>query len=108
MPVQNPYNFLKKQHNMKKTVIIGIATAIIIAGGLGIFAVSNTEEPQGDELTVSIDEEATATVEENLGVEGDEYGFEDEATATVEEDSDEKGGDGLGFGDEASITVENP
>ena len=49
-PSQNPYNFLKKQSSMKKTAIIGIAIAIIVAGGLGIYAVSNTQEgPLGDE-----------------------------------------------------------
>ena len=92
---------------MKKAAIIAIAIAIIIAGGLGIFAVSNTEELPGDEATVSFEDKASATVEENLGAEGDEFGFEDEASATVEEDSGEKG-DSFGFGDSASITVENP
>jgi len=107
MPVQNPYNFLKKQPNMKKSAIIGIAIAIIIAGGLWIYAVSNTEEPLGDEVTMGIEEEVTATVEEDLGAEGDEFGFGEEATATVEEDSGEEG-DSFGFGESASVTVENP
>jgi len=105
---------------MKKTAIIGIVIAIIVAGGLGIYAVSNTEGPLGDEVTVGFDEEATVTVEEDLGEQSDEFGFGDEASTTVEEDSgeeDEAGAsvdedsdqkDSVGFGDSASVTVENP
>ena len=84
MPVQNPYNFLKKQPSMKKSAIIGIVIAIIVAGGLVIYSVSNTEGPSGDEVSVEFDEEVTATVKEDLGAERDEFGFEDRATATVE------------------------
>lgn len=83
MPIQNPYNFLKKQLSMKKAVIIGIAIAIIVAGGLGIYAVSNTEGPVGEESSVDFEEEATATVAEDLGTEGDEFGFGESASVTV-------------------------
>jgi len=92
---------------MKKAAIIGIAIAIIVAGGLGIYAVSNTEGPVGDEALVEFEEEATATVAEDLGTEGDEFGFGEEATGSVEEDSGEKG-DEFGFGESASVTVKNP
>ena len=108
MPVENPYNFLKKQPNMKKAGIIGIAIAIIIAGGLGIYAVSNTEVPLGNDASMEFDEQVTATVEEGLVEEGDEFGFEEEATATVEEDLGEEEGSDLGFEDSASATVVNP
>jgi len=93
---------------MKKTAIIGIAIAIIVAGGLGIYAVSNTqEEPLGSESSVEFGDEATATVIEDLSEE-ESLGFEDEAATTVEEDSDEEPGESMGFGDSASVTVENP
>ena len=94
---------------MKKGAIIGIAIAIIVAGGVGIYAVFNTEGPLGDESSMEFNDEATATVEPDFGEEGaDEFGFEDEATATVEEDSSEGQGDDFGFEDRASATVENP
>jgi len=94
---------------MKKGAIIGIAIAIIVAGGLGIYAVSNTEGPLGDESSMEFNDEATATVEPGFGAEeGEEFGFEDEATATVEEDLGEEQGDEFGFEDRATATVENP
>ena len=93
---------------MKKGAIIGIAIAIIVAGGLGIYAVSNTEGPSGDEVSVEFDEEVTATVKEDLGAEREEFGFEDEATVSVEEDSGEEEGESLGFGESVEVTVENP
>jgi len=105
---------------MKKAGIIGIAIAIIVAGGLGIYAVSNTEGPLGEETSVEFDEEVTVTVEEDLGEQSDEFGFKDEASASVEEDSgeeDEAGvsveedsgqKDSVGFGESASVTVKNP
>ena len=91
---------------MKKAAIIGIVIAIIIAGGIGIYAVSNTERPLGEETSVDFEEEATVTVEEDLGEQSDEFGFKDEASASVEEDSGQK--DSVGFGESASVTVENP
>ena len=93
---------------MKKTAIIGIAIAIIVAGGLGIYAVSNTQEgPSGDESSVGFGDEATATVIEDLSEE-ESLDFEDEAATTVEEDLGEEPGESMGFGDSASVTVENP
>ena len=101
---------------MKKGAIIGIAIAIIVAGGLGIYAVSNTEGPLGDESSMEFNDEATATVEPDFGEEEGEnvLGFQDEATATVEppatveEDLDEEEGDSFGFEDRAAATVEQP
>ena len=93
---------------MKKTAIIGIAIAIIVAGGLGIYAVSNTQEgPSGGESSVEFGDEATATVIEDLGQE-ESLGFEDEAASTVEEDSGEKTDDSFGFGESVEVIVENP
>jgi len=102
---------------MKKGEIIGIAIAIIAAGGIGIYAVSNSqEEPLADESSLGLDDEATATVEQDFGEEEGEnvLGFQDEATATVElpatveEDLGEEQGDEFGFEDRATATVENP
>ena len=102
---------------MKKGVTIGIAIAIIAAGGLGIYAVSNPqEEPLADESSLGLDDEATATVEQDFGGEEVEnvLGFQDEATATVEppatveEDLDKEEGDSFGFEDRAAATVEQP
>jgi len=93
---------------MKKSAIIGIVIAIIVAGGLVIYAVSNTEGPSGDEASMEFEDEATATVKEDLGAERDEFGFEDEATASVEEDSGEEEDESLGFRESVEVTVENP
>lgn len=102
---------------MKKGAIIGIAIAIIIAGGLGIYAVSNPQEgPLANESSIGLDDEATATVQPDFGIgEGENVlGLEDRATATVEppateeEDSDEGKGDSFGFEDRATATVVEP
>ena len=54
---------------MKKGATIGIAIAIIAAGGLGIYAVSNTQEgPYASESPVGFGDEATATLLDALGL----------------------------------------
>jgi len=119
MPVENPYNFLKKQSDMKKGAIIGIAIAIIAAGGLGIYAVSNTLEGISNfdnDNPLEFGDEATATVKPPATVEegGTELDFQDEATATVEppatveEDSGEEEGTKISFEDRAVATVREP
>jgi len=93
---------------MKKAGIIGIAIAIIVAGGLGIYAISTTEEPLGDEVTMEFEEEVTVTVEEDLAEESDEFGFGEEANVSVEEDSGEENNENFGFGESVGVVVENP
>jgi len=95
---------------MKKAAIIGIVIAIIVAGGLGIYAVSSTQEgPLVDESSLGLSDEAVATVEEDLVGEPDaELGFQDSAAATVEEDLGEKPDAEVGFQDSASATVKQP
>ena len=97
---------------MKKTAIIGIGIAIVIAGIVGIYAVSTTQEGGtakddviglGDEVSVTIQEPKD---EEEISL-GDEekLGLEDKASATVENPEDEEM---LGLKDKAAATVENP
>ena len=95
---------------MKKGATIGIAIAIIAAGGLGIYAVSSTQGGiLGEDTTVEFSDEATATVEEDFGgKEAESIDFEDKAAATVEEDSDEGEEDSFRFEERVTITVENP
>ncbi len=70
---------------MKKTAIIGIGIAIVIAGIVGIYAVSTTQEG------------GTAS--------DSEVGLGDDASVTIQEPKDE---DKIGLGDKAVATAENP
>lgn len=75
---------------MKKTAIIGIGIAIIVAGGLGIYAVSSTQEPTGAESTIGFGDEASVSVEGDIAEgEGEGVGFKEEAVASVEEPEEE-------------------
>ena len=107
---------------MKKTAIIGIGIAIVIAGIVGIYAVSTQDGGLakdsgiglGDEARVSIqepkDKEMLGLKDEAVGTavnpEDEEMlGLEDKAGATVEEPKD---GDKIGLKDKAVGTAENP
>ncbi len=104
IPVQNPYNFLRNQVPVKKTAIIGIGIAIVIAGIVGIYAVSTTQEGgTADDSEVGLGDEASVTIQEPE--EGEKIGLGDKAGATVEEPKDEEK---IGLGDEAGATVEAP
>jgi len=102
-PVQNPYNFLIKQVPVKKTAIIGIVIAIVIAGIVGIFAVSTLEGQSAKEPGIGLGDEASVTIQGPGDKE--ELGLGDKAEATVEEPEDEEE---LGLGDKAGATVEEP
>ena len=116
IPVQNPYNFLIKQVHVKKTAIIGIGIAIIVAGVIGIYAVSNIEEsPSAGDSAIGLSDDAGVTIQEPEDTEGKisverDITIKDEASATAEdpEDTEEGQGDPIGFQDSASVTVENP
>ena len=111
IPAQNPYNFLIKEVPVKKTAIIGIGIAIIVAGIVGIYAVSITQEgPSAEEVGIGIGEEVDVTIEEEelkeAPTEESKIDVKDEAVATVEEPEEEppdeveiKVKEGLGMGD---------
>ena len=104
IPVQNPYNFLIKQVPMKKTAIIGIGIAIIIAGIVGIYAASTTQGGESaNDSELGLEDKAEATVEEPKDKEM--LGLEDQASATVENPEDEEM---LDLEDKAGATVEEP
>jgi len=96
---------------MKKTAIIGIGIAIIVAGIVGIYAVSITQEgPSAEEVGIGIGEEVDVTIEEEelkeAPTEESKIDVKDEAVATVEEPEEEppdeveiKVKEGLGMGD---------
>jgi len=95
---------------MKKTAIIGIGIAIIVAGIAGIYAVSITQEgPSVDEAGIGIGEEVDVTIEEELkdaSTEESKIGLKDQAVATAEDPEEEppdrveiKVEEGLGMGD---------
>jgi len=106
---------------MKKTAIIGIGIAIVIAGIVGIYAVSTQEGGIAKDSGIGLGDEASVTVQEpgnkeKLGLgdeasatvenpEGEELGLGDKAGATAEEPGNKEK---LGLGDKASATVENP
>ena len=110
MPAQNPYNFLMKRCTVKKTAIIGIGIAIIVAGIVGIYAVSITQEgTSAEEAGIGIGEEVDVTIEEELkdaATEESKIGLKDQAVATAEDPEEEppdkveiKVEEGLGMGD---------
>jgi len=104
IPVQNPYNFLIKQVPMKKTAIIGIGIAIVIAGIVGIYAASTTQGGESaKESELGLSDEAIATVQEPK--EKEMLALKDKASATVENPEDEEM---LGLEDKAEATVEEP
>ncbi len=122
IPVQNPYNFLIKQVPMKKTAIIGIGIAIVIAGIVGIYAASTQEGGLANDSGLGLGDEASVTVEqpkdeEKLGLKDKAVGtaenpedeemldLKDKAGATAENPEDEEK---IGLGDKAVATVENP
>lgn len=96
---------------MKKTAIIGIGIAIVIAGIVGIYAVSIPQEgPSAEEGSLGIGEEVEITIEEeelkDVSTEESQIGLKDEAVATVEEPEEEPPEaveinveEGLGLGD---------
>jgi len=122
IPVQNPYNFLIKQVPMKKSAIIGIGIAIVIAGIVGIYAASTQEGGLATDSGLGLGDEASVTVEqpgsseEKLGLgdkaEGtaenpedkEQLSLEDKAEGTAEEPDGEK----IGIGGKASGTAVNP
>ncbi len=104
IPVQNPYNFLIKQVPMKKTAIIGIGIAIVIAGIVGIYAVSTPQDGESaNDTTIGLGDEASVTVEPPGNKE--KLGLKDKAVGTAENPEDEEM---LGLGESASATVKNP
>jgi len=104
-PVQNPYNFLRKLVPVKKTAIIGIGIAIVIAGIVGIYAVSTggTAENPEDEEKVGLGDKAGGTVENQEDKE--KIGLGDKAEGTAENPEDKEK---IGLGDKAVGTAENP
>ncbi len=107
---------------MKKTAIIGIGIAIVIAGIVGIYAVSTQDGGSAKDSGIGLGDEASVTVEqpgikEKMGLKDEAVGtaenpedeemlgLEDKAGATVEESKD---GEKLGLKDKAVATVENP
>jgi len=123
IPVQNPYNFLRKQYPVKKTAIIGIGIAIVIAGIVGIYAVSTPQEGESDKDSgVGLGDKASVTVEnpeseEKIGLgdkavgtaenpeDEEKLDLKDKAEAAAENPEDEEK---IGLGDKAVGTVENP
>jgi len=108
---------------MKKTAIIGIGIAIVIAGIVGIYAASTPLEGESAKDTgIGLEDEARGTVEppgskEKIGLkdkavgtavnpEDEEMlGLEDKAEGTVEEPKNEEK---IGLKDKAVGTAENP
>jgi len=93
MPAQNPYNFLIKQVHVNKTAIIGIAIAIVIAGIVGIYAVS-TQDDSSSEAGVGLGDDAKATIKQEDTKEGqpspeEPIGIRDKAVGTTEEPDEE-------------------
>ena len=96
---------------MKKTAIIGIGIAIVIAGIVGIYAVSIPQEgPSAEEGSIGIGEEVDVTIEEeklkDVPTEESKIGLKDEAVATAEDPEEEPPEaveinveEGLGLGD---------
>jgi len=100
---------------VKKTAIIGIGIAIIVAGIIGIYAVSTTQEGESaTESGVGIGDEADVTIKEGIEEAQPSFeepiGLEDKAVATEElEDADEvPAKDPIGIQDKAVATAENP
>ena len=101
---------------MKKTAIIGIGIAIIVAGIIGIYAVSTTQEGESaNEAVIGIGDEADVTIKESIEEAQPPFeepiGLEDKAAATTEEleDADEvPAKDPIGIQDKAVATAENP
>jgi len=102
-PIQNPYNFLIKQVPVKKTAIIGIGIAIVIAGIVGIYAVSTQDGGSAKDSGIGLGDKAGVTIQEPE--EGEKIGLKDKARATVENPEDEEM---LGLEDKAGATVEEP
>ena len=108
---------------MKKTAIIGIGIAIVIAGIVGIYAVSTTQDGgSAKDSEMGLGDEASVTTQEpgdkeKLGLgdkavgtaenpeEEEKLGLKDKAGGTAEEPEEEEK---LGLGDKAVATVENP
>jgi len=93
---------------VKKTAIIGIVIAIIVAGIVGIYAVSITQEgTSATESEIGLGDEAGVTIQEPEDTEEEQaeepLGLGDKATATVENPEEEEK---LGLGDKAEATVE--
>ena len=89
---------------MKKTAIIGIGIAIVIAGIVGIYAVSTPQEGgTAKDSEVGLGDEASVTTQEPEDEE--KLGLGDKAEGTAENPEDEEK---LGLGDKAVATVENP
>jgi len=96
---------------VKKTAIIGIGIAIVIAGIVGIYAVSIPQEgPSAEEGSIGIGEKVDVTIEEeelkDAPTEESKVDLSDEAVATAEEPEEEppdeveiKVKEGLGMGD---------
>jgi len=101
---------------VKKTAIIGIGIVIIVAGIVGIYAVSITQEgTSATESGIGLGDEAGVTIQEPEDTEEvpfeEPLGLGDKATATVEnpeDEEEEQAEEPLGLGDKASATVENP
>ncbi len=89
---------------MKKTAIIGIGIAIVIAGIVGIYAASTTQEGgTAKDSGIGLGDKASVTVEEPESKE--KFGLGDKASGTAENPEDEEK---LGLGDKAGATVEEP
>ena len=89
---------------MKKTAIIGIGIAIVIAGIVGIYAVSTTQdEGTANDSEIGLGDEASVTIQEPG--EKEKIGLGDKAVATVENPEDEEM---LGLEDKAGATVDEP
>jgi len=67
---------------MKKTAIIGIGIAIVIAGIVGIYAVSTLEGGTSNDSKIGLGDEASVTIQDPE--EEEKVGLGDKASATVE------------------------
>ena len=79
---------------MNKTAIIGIGIAIIVAGIVGIYAVSNTLDDSPAEAGIGLGEEVDVTIEQEDIKEEPQptdtsLGLGDSAVATIEEPEEE-------------------
>ncbi len=88
---------------MKKTAIIGIGIAIVVAGLVGIYAVSTLEGGTASDSGVGLGDEASVTIQEPK--DGEEISLGDKAGATVENPEEKEK---MGLKDSASATVKNP
>ncbi len=78
---------------MNKTAIIGIVIAIIVAGIVGIYTVSNTQDDSSVEAGIGLSDKAEVTIEEDtkevLPGSEESIGLGDKAEGIAEEPEEE-------------------